>query len=473
MLWEACQIPDFRKLTDDTHIRLCARIFGHLAHDGKLPTDWLAGQISALARADGDIDTLMQRLAGMRVWTYIAARADWVPDAVHWQAKARAVEDLLSDALHERLTARFVDRRAAHLMRRLEAGVTEDLLSAVTRRGEVVVEGHQVGHVAGFGFLPDPLSEGEGRKLVMRAARRALRDEMPRRVARLESEPDGAFSVLPSQRICWDGTPVARLRPGQSVLRPLIEVRESEFLDGPQRERVRVRLQSFIDNHIATLLAPLMAAGAVGARDATLRGPLHRLVEELGVVPHEPGQEIVAPQRGRLKGLGVQAGRYALFIPALLKPRAASLRAALWSLRQGVALPELPPAGLVSMPHPADWPDGFARAMGWVDAGPVLLRLDVAERVAGELAWTSRGRPMPMPAGLASRLSVKADLLPAVLRRLGFRWIPAMALPEGVFGPPVPPMMALIRRKRPEQTVSHAPARVPEGPFAALASLRR
>ena len=155
MLWDACQIPDFRKLSDDTHVTLCAKVFGHVAGGGKLPTDWLGGQIGALARVDGDIDTLMQRLASVRVWAYVAARTDWVPDAPHWQGKAREAEDMISDALHEKLIARFVDRRAAHLMRRLDAGEPEKLLSAVTRRGEVVVEGHLVGHIEGFSFMPD------------------------------------------------------------------------------------------------------------------------------------------------------------------------------------------------------------------------------------------------------------------------------------------------------------------------------
>ncbi len=145
LLWEACGIPDFRKLADESHTRLCARVFTHLARDGCVPSDWLDAGIGALARADGDLDTLMQRLAGVRDWAYIAARADWVRDAARWQARAREVEDLLSDALHERLTARFVDRRAAHLMRRLDEGGDKDLLSAVSSRGEVVVEGHPVG----------------------------------------------------------------------------------------------------------------------------------------------------------------------------------------------------------------------------------------------------------------------------------------------------------------------------------------
>ncbi|MBN8927772.1 MAG: hypothetical protein J0H19_14240, partial [Rhodospirillales bacterium] len=250
LLWDACQIPDFRKLADDTHTRLCARVFGHVVKDGALPTDWLAGQIESLSRVDGDIDTLMARLAGVRIWSYIAARTDWVPDSPHWQGRAREVEDKLSDVLHERLTSRFVDRRAAHLMRRLEAGEGQDLLSAVTRRGEVVVEGHPVGHVEGFVFVPDPLAEGEEKKLVERAARRALREEIPRRVAEAEAAGDAAFTWTEAQRITWDGAAVARLVRGGSALRPRVQILDSEFLDGAQRERLRARLQEFVDGRI-------------------------------------------------------------------------------------------------------------------------------------------------------------------------------------------------------------------------------
>jgi ATP-dependent RNA helicase SUPV3L1/SUV3 len=473
LLWEACQIPDFRKLSDDTHVRLCARVFCHVLRDGGVPTDWMAGQIDALARADGDIDTLMQRLSGVRVWTYIAARVDWVRDAAHWQGRARAVEDLLSDALHERLTTRFVDRRAAHLMRKLEAGDTEDLLSAVTRRGEVVVEGHPVGHVEGFSFVPDPLTVGDERRLVQRAARRSLREEMPRRVVRLEAAADAALAWLPSQRLAWDGAVVARLRPGPTALRPQVDVGDSEYLDGPQRERVRQRLQRFVDAEVQDALAPLLAAAAAADADASLRGPLHRLVEQLGVVVGATEQDVPPALRGRLKALGVRAGRYALFMPAALKPRAAIRRAALWALRHGVKLPMLPAAGLISLPEPPpDWPDGFAAAMGWVAAGPVLLRLDIVERVAAELAWSSRFRAVPVQADLAQRLSVKTDVLPAVLRGLGFRLLPAAALADGQFGPPAPAMMAAQRRApRPVELPPAPPMR--EGPFAALAALRR
>jgi ATP-dependent RNA helicase SUPV3L1/SUV3 len=501
LLWDACQIPDFRKLADETHTRLCARVFGHIAADGTLPTDWLAGQIASVERTDGDLDTLMQRLAGIRIWSYIAARSDWVSDAAHWQGRAREVEDKLSDALHERLTARFVDRRATQLMRRLDAGDGQELLSAVTRRGEVVVEGHQVGHVAGFDFSPDPLAVGDEKKLVWRAARRALREEMPRRVARVESAPDSAFGwadcpgavghsavghsavghAAPGNgtaghgtaghRITWDGVAIARLRPGANALRPRVEVLDSEFLDGAQRERLRTRLQAYVEARLRADLAPLFAAMSHAEAVREARGLLHCLREGLGVVADPSAEQLAPPLRGQLKQIGVQAGRFALFMPALLKARPAAMRARLWALQRGLAVPELPAPGLVSLP-PLDWPPGFSAAMGWLETGPVLLRLDVAERVAAELAWATRRGPTVLPAGLAGRFAIKAELVPAVLRGLGFQVLPGGGLGPGGFGPPAPAKLAPLKRRR------MAPVEVPDlphrhGPFAALAALKR
>jgi ATP-dependent RNA helicase SUPV3L1/SUV3 len=473
LLWDCCQIPDFRKLADETHARLCARVFDHIAKDGTLPAEWLGNQIATVERIDGDLDTLMQRLAGIRVWSYIAARGDWVDDAAHWQGRAREVEDKLSDALHERLIARFVDRRATQLMRRLDAGGDQELLSAVTRRGEVVVEGHPVGNVAGFGFMPDPLAVGEDKKLVLRAARRALRAEMPRRVARAEEAADSAFALTDDHRITWDGAEIARLRPGPALLRPRVEVLDSEFLDGPQKERLRRRVQAYIDAAIQADLAPLFAVlgHADGLRDS--RGPLHRLRESMGVVPSLEEDRLTPAQRAQLKLIGVRAGRFSVFLPALLKRRAAAMRARLWAVHHGVRMPELPLPELVSLPMTTDWPPGFAATLGWLEAGPVLLRLDVAERVAAELSWATRRGATVLPAGLAGRFAVRAALVPAVLRCLGFRVVPGGSLAAGDYGPPAPAMLLPLRRRRPAQPGPQAEALAEQGPFAALAALKR
>jgi ATP-dependent RNA helicase SUPV3L1/SUV3 len=473
LLWDACQIPDFRKLTDETHTRLCARVFSHVARDQALPADWLDGQIAALDRPEGDIDTLMQRLSGVRVWSYIAARPDWVKDTLHWQARARAVEDKLSDVLHERLIARFVDRRAAHLMRRLDGSDGEDLLSAVTVRGEVVVEGHSVGQIEGFGFVPDPAAIGDEKKLVLRAARRALRAEMPRRVGVVETAADDSFALTQDHRLTWDGVPIARLAPGATPLRPTVRVLDSEFLDGAERERIRKRLQAWLDRRIGADLAPLFAAEAAARASPMLRGPLHRLTESLGVIPGLDEETLAPAVRAALRALGVRSGRFALFMPALLKPRANALRMLLWALFRGIGTTALPDAALVSVPaDQTAWPSGFAAAAGWVEAGPILLRLDIAEKVAGELGYRLHRGPAAIPFGLASRFAVKADLLPAVLRHLGFRVLPAAALEPDQIGPPAPPMLTPLRRRR--QAPDRPPPVVRAGsPFAALAALRR
>ena len=465
LLWEACQVPDFRKIADDSHMRLCGKIFAHLAKEGRLPDAWVAGSIAALDNTEGDLDTLMARLSNIRVWSYIAARADWLADAPGHQAEARKAEDRVSDALHERLIARFVDRRAAHLLRRLDED-DANLLSAVTRQGEVVVEGHTVGRVKGFHFEPDPAAtEAEEKRLVLRAARRALREEIPRRLAAFEMAKEEAFSLTPQHRVLWDGAEVARLRPGPEPLKPHLDPIATDFLDTAQRERVRARLSAWLEALVRKELGPLAAVEAKAAEDNTLRGPAFRLREGMGLVPGATEREVPAELRARLKAIGIRAGRYALYLPDVLKPRAMALRAQFWALRHHLPTPALPNPGLVSItlpevpqPPPADpqaprppesWPPHFAAFAGWLQAGHVLLRLDVVERVAGELGHLTRRAPAALPDGLASRLGIKGDVLPMVLEAMGFRLMPAVPVEEGQYGPPAPARISALRHDRP------------------------
>ena len=467
LLWDACQIPDFRKLATDGHTKLCARVFTHLRQDKALPPDWIAGQFEALDKDEGDIDTLMQRLAEVRVWAYITARADWMKDAAPWANRARSVEDKLSDTLHQKLMARFVDRRAAHLTRRLESGEAEDLLSVVSARGVVLVEGHEVGHVEGFTFHPDPATQGAEKRLVLRAARRALGAEMPRRIARAEAAADAAFSLTPGGAILLEGANIARLRRGATPLRPAVEVAHSEFVDGAARERLRLRLAAFAASEIEGVLAPLFRALALPRPE--WRGLLHRLGEGAGIAAAEmlPPAALAA-----LKPHGIAAGRFAVFLPALLKPKPAAMRALLLGLWHGVKPPALPAAGLVSAPA-TGWDAAAALSLGWLPAGPVMLRLDIAERLARELFYAVRKHKVPVPPQLGSRLSVKPEHLPAALNALGLRIIPAAALGPAQYGPPAPPMLARQNTTPRLPAAAPPPPPRPDHPFARLAALKR
>jgi len=207
----------------------------------------------------------------------------------------------------------------------------------------------------------------------------------------------------------------------------------------------------------------LLRAQHAGHADARLRGPIHRLADAGGVVPGATEDTIPSELRGRLKALGIRAGRFSLFMPELLKPRAAALRALLWAVRHRVATPTLPDPGLVCLA--VEKAHACLPALGWMPAGPVLIRLDVAERIAAELAWLTRARPAALPADLAPRLGLRGDMLPPVLRALGLRLIPAPSLAESQFGPPSPPLIGSPRKR----ATAAAPIFVSDGPFSALA----
>jgi ATP-dependent RNA helicase SUPV3L1/SUV3 len=235
-----------------------------------------------------------------------------------------------------------------------------------------------------------------------------------------------------------------------------VDVLSSEFLDGAQRERVRARLAKWVEGLVARELGAIAAVETKAEADGTLRGPAFLLREQLGIAPGATEREIPAEVRQKLKGIGVRAGRFALFVPEALKPRAMALRAQIWALIRDIPVPTLPPPGLIALPmRPVPdgevppphmlWPSGFAEAMGWLPAGPVLLRLDVAERIAAELGFLTRRAPAPPPPDLASRLGVKGDMLGTALTALGFRILDPVPLEEGQHGPPTPLRVAQPR----------------------------
>src|ERR1700756_4684681 len=187
-LWEACQVPDYRKIAPAAHAELVVTLYGFLRREGRIPVDWISRQVALADRTDGDIDTLSTRIAHIRTWTFAANRPDWLADPDHWQDVTRAVEDKLSDALHERLTERFVDRRTSVLMRRLRENTA--LSTEIGKTGEVIVEGHAIGRLDGVMFTPDASSGGSEAKALQNAAQKALAGEISARAVRLAEAPD-------------------------------------------------------------------------------------------------------------------------------------------------------------------------------------------------------------------------------------------------------------------------------------------
>ncbi len=469
LLWDICRIPDFGKVMSDAHTRLLARIFTELTGGtGRLPTDWIAGNLERIDRTDGDIETLAQRIANIRTWTYISFHANWLHDAVAWQEQTRSVEDKLSDALHERLTQRFVDKRTATLVKRMKD--RDDLVAAVTRKGDVVVEGHYVGRLEGFRFVADDTeADANAKRAVTNAALKALRGDVPRRVTRFENEPDTAFAIGPGWRILWRGHPVARLVAGADILEPAVDPLTSDLLDTESRERVRRRLTAWLGAWLEARLGPLLEARKAGLTGPA-RGLIFQLAEGLGSAPRtklEPQvRALDTAARRAVRKIGIRIGRECVFLPRLASGGAVEARILLWTLAHGLDEPPavLPP-GRVSVPVAAEIPADFYLAAGYVPAGRLAVRADILERLA-EQAWTlvRNGPFAPGPEMLTLAGCSAADMA-GILVRLGFRQQTTdgeerFAVPRRKRRPATP-----RKPRRPDRS------KRPESPFASLREL--
>lgn len=387
LLWEVASVPDFRNISATEHADLLARLFGHLA-EGPLPDDWLAGQIRRIDRIEGGIDALSQRLAHIRTWTYVAQRRGWTRDEDHWRGETRAVEDRLSDALHGALTAAFVDRRTSVLMRRLKQ--RESLLAEVNDQGEVRVEGHVVGRLEGFRFRQDAAATPDEAKTLRAAAAQALAPLFHLRADRFYNAPDTELDVTEQGGLMWGEHAVGRLQRGEDALAPRAVAFVDEEAGAEVAEKVRRRLQHFIDRRVATLFEPLVALG----RDETLapaaRGFAFRMVEAFGILPRAGvAAEVKAldqEARGALRKHGLRFGQFTVFLPVLLKPAPTRLRLVLWGLAAGLdEFPAAPPPGLVTIPVEPGQPEGYYTMSGYRAAGSRAIRLDMAERLADML----------------------------------------------------------------------------------------
>ncbi len=422
LLWEVCRIPDFRKVMADHHAGLLRQVYLHLmAGGGRLPEDWIASQVDRLDNTAGDIDTLTTRLAHIRTWTYIGHRGDWLADSVHWQERGRAIEDRLSDALHQRLLQRFVDRRAAALGRRRDSG--GPVLAAVTGAGEVVVEGHAVGQMDGLAFHPFGPARGEGDRAMLAAARPALLQDVSRRVAALVGAPDEAFALDDKGVILWRDSAVARLSRGDDLLRPRTQVLRNDLLEGGQRERVRLRLAAWLDGTVRRRLKPLFRLLEANFGSAA-RGLAFQLSEGLGAMPRgETAGQVAALSRADRKALarlGVRIGAETVYLKALLRPAALRLRGLLWGARHGAAPPCLP--GPEDYSYPAgDAPANYWSVLAYRVLGHRAIRVDRLEALSDALHKRARQGPFRATARLTALAGCQGDAFESLVAALGYR----------------------------------------------------
>ncbi|MBR9766009.1 MAG: disulfide oxidoreductase [Rhodobacteraceae bacterium] len=424
LLWDVCRIPDFRGISHAEHAGLLSRIYGFLHESGRVPDDWLATQVRRIDRTEGDIDALSKRLAFIRTWTYVAQRNGWVDDESHWRDATRAVEDRLSDALHARLTQRFVDRRTSVLMRRLKQ--KEALLAEVSDTGEVTVEGEFVGRLEGFRFRQDKEAEGQEAKTLRQASLQALIPHFNLRADRFYNAPDTEIDFTEQGGLMWGDQAVGKLAAGSEPMKPQVVAFVDEEAGPDVAQKVQRRLQHFIDRKVAALFEPLMNL----QRDETLsglaRGFGFRMVESLGILPRgevaDEVKQLDQEARGVLRKHGIRFGQYTIFMPLLLKPAPTRLRLVLWSLARDLQeFPEAPPPGLVTVPAEKDLPQGYFAMAGYRAAGERAIRIDMLERLADMLRSEDSRAGFEAKADMLSITGMTLEQFADLMQGLGYK----------------------------------------------------
>lgn len=388
LLWDVCRVPDFRGISNQEHTNLLDAIFRYLHERGAIPNDWMARQIKRIDRIDGDIDAISKRLAFIRTWTYVAQRNGWVDEITHWRNETRNVEDRLSDALHEKLTQRFVDRRTSVLLRRLSQ--KEAMVAEVNDSGEVTVEGEFVGKLDGFRFSQDKGAGAAEAKAIKSAALQALAPHFHLRADRFYNAPDTEIDYTEQGGLMWGSAAVGKLVAGADPLKPMVEVFVDDVAGPEVAQKVQRRLQHFIDRKVSALFEPLIAMQRDEELAGLAKGFAFRMVESLGVLPRAAvADEVKAldqDARGALRKHGIRFGQFTIFMPLLLKPAPTRLRVVLWSLAQGLSeFPEAPPPGLVTIPTMVGCPAGADTMAGYRNAGERAIRIDMLERLADML----------------------------------------------------------------------------------------
>jgi len=488
-LWEVCQTPDYRKLSPQAHADLVQSLYRHLMVNGTLPDDWFRRQIAEVDRTDGDIDTLSARIAQVRTWTFVANRSDWLRDPQHWQDVTRQVEDALSDALHERLAQRFVDRRTSVLMRRLRENAM--LEAEISATGDVLVEAHPVGRLVGFQFVPESDTGSQEGRALRAAALKALASEFTNRAIKVSQAVDEAFALGNDGSLRFLGEPIARITAGEKLLDPRFRILADEHLDAPSRELVQTRIDLWLKAHVQKLLGPLKQLEEAETLTGISRGIAFQIAENLGVLERAKVAEDIKAldqdSRAALRALGVRFGAYHLTVPVLLKPAPRALACHLWALKEGGDeikglddILHLAASGRTSIPVNPETPKPLYRAAGFRVCGKRAVRVDILERLADLIRPAIQYRPGitpgEPPAGAAdndgfvvtttmtSLCGCAGDDFAEILTSLGYR-------KETRVGPPITqPIIVQATTSQDATQAAGLPTAQPENPETAAPS---
>ena len=395
LLWECCQIPDFEKKAYGQHINVIDKVFQFLTtRKRRIPSSFMKDQLKGLEKDHGNVDLLSHRLSNVRTWSYVANKKNWVENSDYWVQLTKNIEDKLSDKLHDELTKSFIDKKISILSRSLKQDLV--LNTKINEENKIHIDGQLIGELKGLKFLIEVTSKtlDTDIKSIKKAARKGVEEELIKRVDNIIS--NGEIEISNENKIIWKDNPIAWLKKGNSYLNPEIDIIADEALNLDSKNKLILYLNKWLSDHIDKVLGDLIKLTKHKIENKYLRGLVFQLYENNGVVKRNNVEQIVkaipTEERRKLWDMGIKIGRYHIYLPKMLKPKAVEFRVSLWKIfNNSLDKNEIPKSGLNFLIN-KDYDNKFLLLCGFEKFKEFFIRIDILEKLFIKIIDSTKDR---------------------------------------------------------------------------------
>ena len=384
LLWECCQIPDFEKKAYGQHINVIDKVFQFLStRKNKIPSSFMKEQLKGLEKEHGNVDLLSHRLSNVRTWSYVANKKNWVENSDYWVQLTKSIEDKLSDKLHDELTKSFIDKKISILSRSLKQDLV--LNTEISEENKIHIDGQYIGELKGLKFLIEVTSKtlDTDIKSMKKAARKGVEKELIKRVDEILDK--GEIEINNENKIIWKSYPIARLKKGNDYLNPEVDIICDDALNEESKSKLNSFLIKWLNNYTNTILGDLTKLTKHNISNQYLRGLVFQLYENNGVVIRNKVEKIVksipAEERKKLWGMGIKIGRYHIYLPKMLKPKAVEFRIGLWKIYHNLSDKNKIPKSGLNFLFDVSLNKDFLLLCGFEKFRNFFVRIDILEKL--------------------------------------------------------------------------------------------
>ena len=412
LLWECCQIPDFEKKAYGQHINIIDKVFQFLStRKRRIPSTFMKEQLKGLERDHGNVDLLSHRLSNVRTWSYVANKKNWVENSDYWIQLTKSIEDKLSDKLHDELTKSFIDKKISILSRNLKQDLV--LNTEINKENKIYIDGQLIGELKGLKFLIEVTSKtlDTDIKSIKKAARKGVEKELVKRVEEILSK--GEIEINNESKIIWKNNPIARLKKGNDYLSPDVDIIADDSLREDSKSKLMLFLNKWLSNHINEILGDLIKLTKHKISNQYLRGLVFQLYEKNGVVKRSDIDKLVksipAEERKKLWGMGIKIGRYHIYLPKMLKPKAVEFRVSLWKIFYSLSdKNQIPKSGLNFLASNT-LDKNFLLLCGFEKFKEFFVRIDILEKLFLKIINNTTERKFKINAEMMNLLGCSKD----------------------------------------------------------------